>query len=228
MKKSLLLFSSVLLLFSFFGPVKAQQGMKPFEHLGVGLEVGTLGAGLDFAVPVHSHLVVRAGFNILPFSYSDDYYINHDRQRLNDLINDTPEFKQILIDQGLGQYTNTDNLPHDIDLDGKLRMVNGKVVVDYYPFKTSSFHVIAGLYFGKNKIITLDGQVDPNTNKLLGLANSYFPDEEFDSSVTVEDYRIVADDNGNINANLKINSVKPYLGIGFGNSIPKKTGWFPL
>ncbi len=222
MKKNFWLGIIALQLLTLLSPVKAQQGMKPFEHLGVGLEVGTVGVGLDFAVPVHSHLVVRAGFNILPFNYSDDYYVNHDRQKLNDLINSNALLQQELIQQGLGEYTNTDKLPHNIDLDGKLSMLNGKVVVDYYPFKKSSFHVIAGLYFGKSKIVTLDGKVDSNTLKLLNIANTFYPEEGFGSSITVEDYRIEADKNGDINANLQINKVKPYIGIGFGNSIPKK------
>ncbi|MCC8132268.1 MAG: hypothetical protein LIP04_00815 [Tannerellaceae bacterium] len=43
MKKSLWLGMISPQLFIFLFPVNAQQGMKPFEHLGVGLEVGTLG-----------------------------------------------------------------------------------------------------------------------------------------------------------------------------------------
>lgn len=206
--------------FYFFFPVNAQQGMKPFEHLGVGLEVGTLGAGLDFAVPVHSHLVVRAGFDLLPFKYSDTYNVNHDRNEINQLIWNNPAVESALTAAGLP--TNAGDLSDDIDLDGKLNMFNGKVVVDYYPFKKSSFHVIAGLYFGKNRIISLDGSIDKQTYDFLQIINNAFPEENFGSSITVEDYRIEADRNGHINADLKINSVKPYVGIGFGNSIPKK------
>lgn len=214
-----------LQLFTLLSPVKAQQGMKPFEHLGVGLEVGTVGFGLDVAVPVHSFIVVRGGFNILPFSYSDDYHVNHERNEINSLIRGSEELYNAL--KAANLPTDAGELSYDIDLDGKLDMLNGKIVADIYPFKKSSFHVIAGLYFGKSKIINLDGHVDPTTMRFLNTVNEV-SGEDFGSSISVEDYTITADRNGNINAALKVNGVKPYVGIGFGNSIPKKTCRIPF
>lgn len=37
----------------------------------------------------------------------------------------------------------------------------------------------------------------------------------------LENYSLHFDENGNINGSIEVNSVRPYLGIGFGRMIPK-------
>ena len=46
--------------------VSAQDNMEAFKHLAVGVEAGLHGVGLEVAMPVHKHLVVRAGYNWMP------------------------------------------------------------------------------------------------------------------------------------------------------------------
>ena len=40
--------------------------------------------------------------------------------------------------------------------------------------------------------------------------------------LTVGDYQLTPDINGNVRATLKSNNFKPYVGLGFGRAVPKK------
>ena len=44
----------------------AQDNMEPFRHFSVGAEVGLHGFGVELAVPVQKHLVLKAGYNWAP------------------------------------------------------------------------------------------------------------------------------------------------------------------
>ena len=46
--------------------VSAQDNMEAFRHFSVGAEVGLHGFGLELAVPVQKHLVLKAGYNWAP------------------------------------------------------------------------------------------------------------------------------------------------------------------
>lgn len=93
---------------------------------------------------------------------------------------------------------------------GKLNMFDGKVLFDAYPFGTrNSFHVTVGAYFGSSEIIKLTN-LDPIERK------------DHLSGIEVGDYLIHENDEGFINANVKVNGFKPYVGVGFGRAVPKK------
>ena len=62
--KRLFLFSSLLVLFAF--GASAQKDLRILNHLAVGAEVGTMGVGINVAMPVTPFVDVQAGFTILP------------------------------------------------------------------------------------------------------------------------------------------------------------------
>ena len=157
-----------------------------FDHLGVGISLGTDGIGFDLATPVTDYAALRAGIAFWPkISYSTDIDINDS----NPLIASNVEIK------------------------GKLNIFDAKVLADFYPIKTSSLHITAGAYFGQEKLVTASNTSpfikDPSKYGKLGLR--------------LGDYRISTDRNGNFEADAKVNSVKPYVGIGFGCAVPKKS-----
>lgn len=100
-----------------------------------------------------------------------------------------------------------------IDLEAKVKFFNAKVLADVYPIPNSSFHITAGAYIGKDEIATITNTSmfikDPAKYGKLGLK--------------VGDYRITTDKDGYIDASLKVNSFKPYVGIGFGRAVPRKS-----
>lgn len=107
---------------------------------------------------------------------------------------------------------NNSLIENNVELEGTLNIFNFKLLADVYPFKGSSFHVTAGAYFGKEEVVSVTNTTsfikDPAKYGKLGLK--------------LGDYRITTDKFGNIQADAKVNALKPYLGIGFGRAVPKK------
>ena len=115
---------------------------------------------------------------------------------------------------GLNQaYPEIDRIP----VRGKALMKNGKLLVNVMPIPfLSSFHVTAGAYIGPEEIMGLY-----NKESLLNVAqyNSLHPDEKL--GLALGDYVLEPDATGNIDGKLKVNLVKPYVGIGIGRGVPK-------
>ena len=115
---------------------------------------------------------------------------------------------------GLNQaYPEIDRIP----VRGKTLMKNGKLLVNVMPVPfLSSFHVTAGAYIGPEEIMGLY-----NKESLLNVAqyNSLHPEEKL--GLALGDYVLEPDATGNIDGKLKVNLVKPYVGIGIGRGVPK-------
>lgn len=98
----------------------------------------------------------------------------------------------------------------EMSIDGGLKRTQGSVILNIYPFaRKSSFYVAAGAYFGGSTVISLSGHSDELAE--LAANNSY---------IEIGDYEIPVDENGNAEGALKVNSFRPYLGLGFGRPIP--------
>ena len=93
-----------------------------------------------------------------------------------------------------------------VSLKGDLGRVQGQVIFNVYPIPKASFYVAVGAYFGGNKLLKITG-FSPD------LANP-------DAQAVIGDYKIPADANGNISGGFKVKGFRPYVGIGWGRSIP--------
>ena len=94
-----------------------------------------------------------------------------------------------------------------------------KMLFDVYPApKSSSFHVTAGFYIGSGDALTLKNVTSP----LPGI----LPVDYGTGTISLGDpslkKMIGTDPEGNVKGRVKVNSFRPYLGIGFGRDIPKK------
>lgn len=98
-------------------------------------------------------------------------------------------------------------------MEGSLARTTGALLLNVYPFKSSSFFVCGGAYFGGAKFIKIEGHSD----ELQQLVT-----EGKEAGIEIGDYFIPVDKNGNVNGGLKVNSFRPYLGLGFGRAVPKK------
>ena len=189
---------SLLFLTAITGQVRAQSaddsntGM--FNHLSMGLSVGTDGLGIGVAAPIGCHFAVRAEYNFLPFTlkYKSDVKLGSDPAYLED------------VDR--------------VDIEGKLKMNSFALLFDYYPFKKSSFRITAGAYIATKNIIEIRNKsafLDPAYYGTAGL--------QLGNAASVSDiYTVVSDNEGNIKADVKVNAFRPYIGIGFGRSVPRK------
>jgi len=199
----------------------AQVDTRLFNHLAVGLDVGTTGIGADVAVPCTKFVDIQAGFMIMPrISYSTEIHPN---------VSSFIKYDNNAATQQITENLNLDEIP----IQGKLKMVNGKIMINAYPFPKSSFHITVGAYFGKSDIIevrnTIDGQLDviDRANASIEEANSKFDGVEGYKhqdpiGVKIGDYLLEPKD-GNVSATLKTNGFKPYVGLGVGRAVPGRT-----
>ena len=211
MKKTLL---CLAVAFMAMASASAQTDLRLFNHLSVGLNVGTPGIGADIAMPATKYLDIEAGFSIMPkITYSTDIHPN------------LTQYKDAAtVVQSLG----LDNVP----IQGKLKMVNGKVLINFYPMPTNGFHITAGAYFGKGEIVEVynkeEGQLNAinAANQQIDAYNVYAKATGLDPQerigVKLGDYLLEPDANGNASATLNTKSFKPYVGLGYGRAVPNK------
>ena len=166
-----------------------------FNHLAVNAHVATTGVGVELSTPITKFITMRAGVTCMPgFSFNAE------------------------VD---GQYyVNGESNNFTVDLDANLKRTQGSVIFNVYPLAKakvcSSFFLAAGLYFGGDKLVQIKGHCDDETVndlKQLDRANPY---------IELGDYKLPVDENGNVKGGLKVQKVRPYVGLGFGRYVPNK------
>ena len=176
--------------------VKAQYDNGIFNHMSLGVTLGTTGIGIDVAAPLTDHFAVRAGYSFMPKispTFDADFHGTDDWLKKED---------------NSGYYSHT-------DIKGTLKMGDFKLLVDYYPMKSNGFHITAGAYVGNSKLVEAKSMDHFINETYWGTAGP-----ELGSGSNT--YTVVSDAEGVIRADVKVNSFKPYLGIGFGRAVPKK------
>lgn len=107
--------------------LKAQDN-EMFNHLSLGISLGTDGIGFEAAAPIGRYVQARTGISFMPaFSYSDDVKYGN---RSGDVA---------------GKKVNAK---------GTLHMTDWKLLFDIYPSTKSTFHFTAGFYLGKQAVVT--------------------------------------------------------------------------
>ena len=168
-----------------------------FNHLSAGISVGTDGIGIEVAAPLTNNFAVRTGYSFMPkIKVKKTVDAGRDPAFINYSDNDA-------------------SMRQDVDIEGKLNMGDFKLLFDYYPSQSGSFHLTAGAYFGKSNIVEIK-----NSNAFL--KQSSWGTKGLELGTGADTYTLVSDNTGNMQAEVKTNSVKPYVGIGFGRAIPRK------
>lgn len=104
---------------------------------------------------------------------------------------------------GMPQYTS-------VDLDAGFGRTQGQVIFNVYPIPKASLFVAVGAYFGGSSLVKIKGQSDD----LKGLD---------DPRVQIGEYYLPVDNKeGSVSGSLRVNSFRPYVGIGWGRVIPGK------
>lgn len=110
---------------------------------------------------------------------------------------------------GYGYWSNYVNDP-TMEVEASFKRVQGSLIFNVYPFPVGSFYVAAGAYFGGKDLIKISGHSEDYAQNSGNLG------------VLIGDYRIPMDKDGNIKGGLKVNSFRPYLGIGWGRPVPNR------
>lgn len=170
-----------------------------FNHLGIGVGVGTTGVSVDVAVPMTKFVTIRPGFNYMPnISYTTDVDIN-------------------------APHTAAISVPEQISIKGKTALTTGKVLVDFYPMPSKGFHLTVGGYFGGGDVIKVTNE-QPGILSDVSAWNKDNPTQQIGAELG--DYLLTPDAQGNINGAVKVKNFRPYVGLGFGRSIPNHAANF--
>ena len=176
---------AVTMMFLLPQPVQAQNEVDEFgifDHMSVGLNLGTTGVGIDLAAPVTDYLQVRAGYNYFPiFKYKEDVDYRAKGKPTRG-------------------YT---------EAEAKHYLSTAHLLFDVYPFRNLSFHTTVGFYYGTDEVAKIENLI---------------PVKDFDEGegIAIGDYIVEFDKNGYGHGSIKVNKFRPYLGIGFGRSVPRK------
>ncbi|MDE6569300.1 MAG: hypothetical protein K2K43_01575, partial [Alistipes sp.] len=170
---------------------------RPFSNFVIGVNAGTIGFGASVTTPLCNRLSLRAGFTTAPFSYKFVY----DDFDFNDILPKEFDLPTSAVDR-LNAV--------ELNLKGELQITSGHLLVDFVPFRrgNSSFFITAGLYFGSGKLIAVSGRFDDRTMADLrscGIDITTIP-------IEIGDVKVMTNPDGSVGADLKVRSVKPYVG----------------
>lgn len=140
----------------------------------------------------------------------------------------------------------TDNLQKSIgevktDIEAKLNFGNFKAFVEYYPTKKSFFHITAGVIISNGEWMEISGKADNSVwaaykdvvnahDQLQRIVESHpqlqgevttIPSVREAAKVTINNESFAVDpETGKLNLSLSVKKIKPYIGVGFGSSVP--------
>lgn len=127
-----------------------------------------------------------------------------------DIMPDISFDTDVDVDIEAGGY-NTDS---EVNIDGGIKRTEASLLLNIYPFKRSSFFITGGAYFGGNDIVKIKGHND----YLQDLYTQYGGNA--DIGIVIGDYKLPVDQYGNVSGGIKVNSFRPYVGWGFGRTVP--------
>ncbi len=223
------------------------QAQTAFKQIGLSIEGGTTGLGINISYPVVTdHLIISAGYNFPEFGYKQNVEVG--TEYVNEQINNVKEiislYNSVAPQQGLspinGQIQNINKISADVD--AKLNFGNFKIMLQYYPTTQSSFYLTAGVFIGNGEMGSIIGDLDKEawaTYKQAIEINNLLPkepisvlghrigryeglDEAVRFSVGDQTFQIRPEDEGHIETKVLVKKVKPYVGLGFGNSVPQR------
>lgn len=236
MKKFILLFAT---LSAAFLSTSAQK-VSAFEHLDIGVTLGTTGVGIDVATPLSEQFRVRAGFSFVPeFDVKMNFGMDGENgSNVNSVADKFADLTGLAIDD-------------NIDMIGQPNIFNGNLLVDFYPIKNVNFHVTAGFYVGSSRIASACNAIeDMATLVSASMYNNIYDNIEAGEPIfgdvylspeleekflsygrmgvhlgnrvdTGEPYIMEPDENSTVKVDVFVNSFKPYLGVGYGGKLAK-------
>ena len=167
-----------------------------FNHVGANLSVGTEGISLGVAAPITEYLELGIGANYLPgIKVKGDVNI-------------------CAIATGIPGYT----IPSSqVKLTGNFARTTFDAKLNVYPFGDGfPLFIAGGISFGGEKIAKLTGHSDE-----IKSAISLYPQLEDLIYAEIDKYNIKFDKNGDVNGDIRVNKIRPYVGLGFGRLVPK-------
>lgn len=226
----------LLVLFAFIGmslaPVSAQEDDQLiFNHLGIGISVGSTALSINASTVLTPYFGIRAGVNIWPaIKFRSNMHLGSRIQNWEkgDLKRYVGELNEVLSDDQKVPM----EMPDMVDLRVKPKLTAGHLLVDYYPFpRHSNFHLTTGFYVGTSTVIDVHNRHESSLIPIT-LWNNAMENPDAQEVVrqyglqpvglVLGDYFIAPDKNGNLDVRIRVSGFRPYLGLGFGRAVPRK------
>ena len=226
----------LLVLFAFMGmsltPASAQEDDQLiFNHLGIGISVGTTALSINASTVLTPYFGIRAGLNIWPaIKLRSNMHLGSRIQNweTGDLVKYVEELNEVLSDDQQIPM----EMPDMVDLHVKPKLTAGHILIDYYPFPHhSNFHLTTGFHVGTGTVIDIhnrhEGSLLPVTlwNNAMEDPNTQDIVKEYGLEpigLLLGDYFLAPDEDGNLDARIRVSGFRPYLGLGFGRAVPRK------
>ena len=200
--------------------------------------------GARFGVDIMPNIKVKTDLDLGIEDKTNGYSVSQMTQYIDNLNGQIATWNTTHPDQALDPIDKSilpnGEIPNRFDIEGKWTNTTWHLLIDVYPFgKVSSFHVTGGAYFGPSKVVSVynreEGFMTPinqwNQAILTAEANPSStlytmvvqPNNLSVIGAELGDYFITPNpaDKGNVEANVKVNGFRPYLGVGFGRAVPK-------
>lgn len=148
------------------------QAQNMFNHLDLGVTLGTTGIGLDAAMPVGDYVKLRTGFEVMPrFNYDMNFGVES-FDGTGTSIDQSTFNRMADILYGLTGF----KVDQNVTMKGKPTMWNFKFMVDVYPFKNNKhWHFTAGFHWGPSKIAeAVNAQEDSPSLFAVGMYNHIY------------------------------------------------------
>ena len=148
------------------------QAQNMFNHLDLGVTLGTTGIGLDAAMPVSDYVKLRTGFEVMPrFNYNMNFGVES-FDGTGTSINQSTFNRMADVLYGLTGF----KVDQNVTMKGKPTMWNFKFMVDVYPFKNNKhWHFTAGFHWGPSKIAeAVNAQEDSPSLFAVGMYNHIY------------------------------------------------------
>lgn len=148
------------------------QAQNMFNHLDLGVTLGTTGIGLDAAMPVGDYVKLRTGFEVMPrFNYNMNFGVES-FDGTGTSIDQSTFNRMAEVLYGLTGF----KVDQNVTMKGKPTMWNFKFMVDVYPFKNNKhWHFTAGFHWGPSKIAeAVNAQEDSPSLFAVGMYNHIY------------------------------------------------------
>ena len=123
-----------------------------FNHLAIGIGIGTEGASLDLALPIGNYVQLRAGMSYLPSIKLTKHF---DASKTGST--------------GTSNFDSITSILHDItglqfdeqiDMKANTQLWNGKILVDVFPFRKKNWFFSVGLYVGPKQVMHIENAAE--------------------------------------------------------------------
>ena len=229
MKKLLVIFAVLGMSLT---PASAQEeDQLIFNHLGIGVSVGTTALGINVSTVLTPYFGLRAGVNLWPIlKLRSNLHLGSRIQNWEpgDIAKYAQELNEVLSEDEQVPM----EMPEAMSMHIKPKLTAGHLLIDYYPFPHSSnFHLTTGFHLGTGTVVDIHNRHEGSLMPVTAWNNAM---ENPDAQEVVErnnlqpiglvlgDYFIAPDENGNIDARIRVSGFRPYLGLGFGRAVPRK------